>query len=99
MVSATVTITPTSPSLAGIITEFPVPTGLPAEITSGPDGNLWFTAENSTQIGRVTPGGDFTLFPIPTSSGDPFGITSGPDGNLWFTEAKPNQIGRITSGA
>jgi len=41
----------------GIITEFPVPTSnaLPLYITSGPDGNVWFTEQGSAgQIGKVS---------------------------------------------
>jgi hypothetical protein len=70
-------------------------------ITAGPDGNLWFTEILGKQIGRITPDGSITEFPLggPPSS-DPNYITAGPDGNLWFTEdtALPNgnQIGRIT---
>ena len=80
------------------ITEFPVPTADsgPEGITAGPDGNLWFT-ESWNKIGRITPNGAVTEFPLPRA---PHGITAGPDGNLWFTEHIANQIGRITpSGA
>ena len=67
------------------ITEYPVPTvaSMPQGITSGPDGNLWFTELAANKIGRITTGGV---------------ITSGPDGNLWFTEFVANKIGRITTG-
>ena len=85
----------------GAITEFPIPTHQsgPIAITTGPDGNLWFTQEVANQIGRVTPQGFVTEFPLPTQS-DPHEIVAGPDGALWFTEGKANQIGRITtSGA
>ena len=64
-------------------------------MTSGPDGNVWFTKWDSESIGRITPSGTVTQFPIP-SGGNPFGITSGPDGNLWFTDTTANTIGRIT---
>ncbi len=92
--------TPASP--AGKLTEFLIPSAnsFPIGITSGPDGNLWFTERG--KIGRITPGGQITEFSIPTANSDPVMITSGPDGNLWFTEttwAGPNitsRIGRIT---
>ncbi len=97
-------ITPT-----GTVTEFPLPastTGL-GSITAGPDGNLWFTEMVSgpaspggqiVQIGRITPTGTVTEFPLPASTTIPGSITAGPDGNLWFTEmAGPGgTIGRIT---
>src|SRR5438876_10726 len=77
--------------------EFPDPTGAgyPSGITSGPDGNLWFT-ESSGKIGRVTPSGVFTEFPIPTVDSYPYHIAAGPDGNLWFTEDLSNNVGRVT---
>jgi virginiamycin B lyase len=50
-------------------------------------------------IGRITPAGSITEFPLSTTCGSsscgPFAITAGPDGNLWFTEAA-NDVGRIT---
>jgi len=65
-------------------------------IVVGQDGNLWFTAFTSNQIGRLSPAGAVHLFSVPTSGGQPAGITTGPDGNLWFTESGANQIGRLS---
>ncbi len=79
---------------AGTVTEFPVPAGTPFDITAGPDGNLWFT-DGVGGIGRITPSGSITEFPVP---GGAFRITAGPDGNLWFTEYSRGKIGRITPG-
>src|SRR2546421_5960200 len=80
------------------ITEFPTLTSNtnPTGITTGPDGNLWFTEALGNQIGRITPGGAITEFKIPTDDAYPFSITTGPDRNLWFTEQDVGQIGRIT---
>ncbi len=66
-------------------------------IAVGNDGNLWFTENNA--IGRVTPHGVITEFPLPGSLAYPNGIASGPDGNLWFTvrdSSGGGVIGRIT---
>jgi streptogramin lyase len=71
----------------------------PQNITGGPDGNVWYTDWGGNRIGRITPGGSITTFPISppgTPSTQPWGITAGPDGNLWFTENLGNKIGRIT---
>jgi streptogramin lyase len=65
-------------------------------ITSGPDGNLWFTEFLNSKIGCITLSGALTEFPVTEGSGLG-GITSGPDGNLWFTETESNKIGRITT--
>ncbi len=69
----------------------------PIDITTGPDGNLWFTESGASQIGRITPTGVITEFATGISPGaGPSGIVTGPDGNLWFTENLIDRIGRIT---
>lgn len=78
----------------------PVPPGTcqPAGITTGPDGNVWFTEENGNRIGRITTGGAITEFSTANglSAGAlPAEITAGPDGRLWFTESGTNQIGAL----
>ena len=90
------------------VTSFPIPlVGLvePDGITTGPDGNLWFTETGAARIGRMTPAGALTEFPlppvaVPPGSTDyvpgPTDITAGPDGALWFTGI-PGEIGRITT--
>jgi sugar lactone lactonase YvrE len=76
-----------------------------SHITTGPDGNLWFTQEDlikdqeSTtvkQIGRITPSGSLTLFSVP-AFGAFGGIVAGPDSALWFTERENYKIGRIST--
>src|SRR5215510_2966071 len=67
---AGVTITPVL--ALGEVVEFPGPdirgfphTGHPG-IVRGPDGNVWFVAEQTfsgTALGRITPAGVITLFP------------------------------------
>jgi hypothetical protein len=84
--------------LAVSIIEFPLPNpdSNPGAITAGPDGNVWFT--ENTRIGRITPAGVLTEFPIPAPA-IALDITAGPDGNLWFTNGiynAGNYIGRIT---
>ncbi len=83
----------------GQITEYGVP-NQPWGITTGPDGNLWFTEYGDPgAIGRLNPAthGVTEFRPGLTSNSRPTAITAGPDGNLWFTEtANPGRIGRIT---
>src|SRR5260221_4724138 len=92
---------------SGTISEFPLASNtLPKDITTGPDGALWFTEMSSYpvnesiptgKIGRITPAGHISEFPVPTGDSNGLGIlgiTTGPDGNLWFTES--GKIGRIT---
>lgn len=74
----------------GVMTAFTVPSmhDVPPDITAGPDGNLWYTGGG---IGRITPAGQMTNFPLPhdpfSPISRPLSITSGPDGNLWFTDS------------
>src|SRR5262249_40389272 len=77
---------------------FPLPSGAisnPFRITTGPDGNLWFTERDAGQIGQITTAGVLHEFPLSGGGKSPEGITTHPDGNLWFTEAGADQIGRI----
>ena len=85
-------------SVAGPSNEVPLAAGSsPNSITSGPDGNLWFTDTGNHAIGRITTGGVVTEFTqgLPANV-TPNIITAGPDGNLWFTENGISAIGRIT---
>ena len=79
---------------AGNIMEFG-PTVGPGRMTTGPDGNMWFTEPFNNKISRITPAGVMTelSLPIPTYPRD---IVAGPDGNLWFTELNAGQLARIT---
>jgi CSLREA domain-containing protein len=82
------------------ISEFAIPTPSrasfttgPDGITTGPDGNLWFTEYTGSQIGAINPTTHaIREFAIPTASSFPVGITTGPDGNLWFAERGGRQI-------
>jgi len=103
-------------AMAQSVTEFPIPTAnsQPSGITTGLDGNLWFTESGNpkatppipAKIGRITPSGTIVEFTVPTATGILLSITSGPDGNLWFTDGGqpaatppvPGKIGRITLG-
>src|ERR1700730_2683445 len=68
----------------------------PFGITTGPDGNLWFTEEIGNRIGRITPLGVVTQFSAGITAGaGPAGITTGPDGNLWFTEVGGDRHRRV----
>lgn len=82
-----------------LIKEYPLPSpnSMPAGITAGPDGALWFTEFAGNKIGRITTTGAIAEYTIPTMRGQPFGITAGPDGALWFAEDSAG-IGRITTG-
>lgn len=84
----------------GALTAYSSPQLLPNdEITAGPDGNVWFTEILSDKVGRITPSGAITQFPLLAAEPagarlSPFAITQGPDGNLWV--AGDGTVWRIT---
>jgi streptogramin lyase len=98
----TSTTTPTAPS-AAVLSEYPAGVGLsagtgafPEEVTVGPDGNLWYTDENSG-VFTFSPK-NLELVPCPSSpqtdgcvvaanAVSPTGIVAAPDGALWFTQS------------
>jgi virginiamycin B lyase len=97
-----VNLTPSSPNCfapIGTLSEFSVTTGgsNPTGVAPGSDGNVWFTDQTGSYIGRITPSGTMTSFTTPTGGAFPYGIALGADNNLWFTERFPNKIGRITT--
>ncbi|HXC98548.1 MAG TPA: hypothetical protein VN048_04340 [Verrucomicrobiae bacterium] len=67
----------------------------PGNITTGPDGNLYFTEQLAGRIGRITTNGVITETAISPTNTSPLDITTGPDGALWFTQAATNLLGRI----
>lgn len=95
---------------SGSLTEFVLPTSADQrsgarDIAVGSDGNLWFTWSSSEvgpggamNIGRITPSGTITRFPVLNDRAWAGGITAASDGNVWFTfySGDTNLIGRIT---
>jgi virginiamycin B lyase len=74
----------------------------PRSITNGSDGNRWFVEGNldsvleSPAIGRITPAGEITEFPVNCSFCSLSDIVQGPDGILYFT-SNETILGRITT--
>ena len=74
------------------------PKSVPTGITTGPDGNLWFTNSGSGQIGKLDAlTHQVSLVNLPNPGCKPVGITTGPDGNLWFTEEVDGKLGVMTT--
>ena len=71
----------------------------PLGITTGPDGNLWFTDVGASMIATINPSGTgLAEFKTNTGAASPVAITKGPDNRIWFTElsGSVNQVGRTT---
>jgi virginiamycin B lyase len=88
-------------STGGEVSEYPLAdgeySGTMGEIVAGTDGNLWFTNTSAGRIGRATPSGEITEFPLDPAA-RPSGITLGPDRAPWFTETAAGKVGRIDPG-
>jgi streptogramin lyase len=88
----------------GIVTEFAVSlppseySSDPAGMTTGPDGNLWFTEFFGSSIASMTTSGLVTHYHLPSNfpTSMPFAITVGSDRSIWFTEWRYALIGRLT---
>ena len=104
--SSSPTPTTSMQGIRGIFHEYPLPSSQfgPGTITTGPDGNLWFTevmtdqnlSVKASKIARITPTGTVSEFALPSASTLAADIITGPDGSLWFTER--DKIARITTG-
>jgi streptogramin lyase len=70
-----------------IVKQYNVPTfaGLISGLAAGPDGTIWYTDPIGNSVGKLTPAGTATMYPLANGTG-PGNIASGPGGNLWFTE-------------
>jgi virginiamycin B lyase len=58
-------------------------------ITTGIDGNLWFTGQGGegARIGSFSTAGQVGLLPLPNPARYPTAIAAGPGGRLWFTSS------------
>ena len=81
------------------MTEYPLPSGnVPYGIVLGPDKNVWFVAENyagTSTVGRITPDGTISEYPIPTKMSSEFSHCIGTDNNVWFTETYGKTSGQV----
>ena len=71
----------------GQMTRFRIPVqvrrrpGAPTAIVSGPGGSVWFADPAGSQVGRVTPGGKITEYPVRL---DPQALAPARGGRLWI---------------
>jgi streptogramin lyase len=81
----------------GFVTEFPLSNSGagPIGITTGKDGNLWFTESEIGNIGKITTDGTISEYRAPIGS-FPVNITATADNNLWFSDYS-NGIGQSTT--
>jgi streptogramin lyase len=88
---------------SGHVTTYTVgldPGAMPYDLTSGPNGDLWFTDNGATKaVGYITPSGTIHEFSAPAGE-TPLQIVGGADGNVWFYAAAgpPNEVVKMTPG-
>ena len=82
----------------------PNPSGLPAgfqgvpaprSIVAGPDGAMWFTDPGDEAIGRVTPSGEVTEFPVISKTPATPDLIVSYGGELWFSEGGAAALGSV----
>jgi streptogramin lyase len=78
-------------------TEYPLAANShPADIASGPDGNLWYTTASGENYGKVTPTGIVHETTLPAGH-RATAITAGAEGNLWYLRwAEQEDIVKLT---
>jgi virginiamycin B lyase len=70
----------------------------PGPFVAGPDGAMWFAEMAGDNVGRITPDGTITEYPLPSRDrmhANPEGIAIGSDGAIWFSETLLQRMGRI----
>lgn len=84
-----------APRIVGI-REYDVPAGShPHDVAPAPDGDVWYTAQGSGELGRLDPQTGRTQH-IPLGNGSaPHGVIVGPDGAPWITDGGLNAIVRV----
>lgn len=86
----------TATTLTTIPTSYELVAGLsnPYDITTGPDGAIWYAMEGSSRVGRITTAGTVTSY---SAINNPAGLITGPDGNIWNVDFGSAQIERRTT--
>jgi virginiamycin B lyase len=74
----------------------------PDDLRTDAAGNIWFPEHHANEVGKMTPAGVYTGYPVPTASGLLDGIVVDKTrGVVWASETAANKLARIdiTSGA
>jgi streptogramin lyase len=93
-------VPPPAPPATGHIDEFAVSgtSASPLNLTSGPDGQIWFTDANGSagRVGSIGTAGTAVHAYDVSATSVPTAIVTGPDGNLWYTQQSGNAVAEIT---
>ncbi|WP_147916091.1 virginiamycin B lyase [Ruania zhangjianzhongii] len=75
--------------------ELDSPQSRPMVLTSGTDGDLWFSRGDGF-LGHIDHAGTISSHPL-TTSATPYGICAGPEQTLWYTLVDGDRVGRMTA--
>jgi virginiamycin B lyase len=68
----------------------------PHDPLATPDGNIWWTGQFASVIGRLDPKtGAMKEFETKTPASGPHGLTADTDGNIWFTANFKGYVGKL----
>jgi virginiamycin B lyase len=86
----------TAASAAPVVQEYPVPAGSrPHDVAPAPNGGVWYTAQESGELGWLNPATGETRQVALGSGSAPHGVIVGPDGAPWITDGGLNAIVRV----
>ena len=86
----------TAPTFAADVRYYPVPKGShPHDVAAAPDGNVWYTAQRSGELGILDPRTGKTEHIALGKGSSPHGVIVGPDGAAWVTDSGQNAIVRV----
>lgn len=76
--------------------EFEVPPGShPHDVAPAPDGTVWYTAQDTGELGRLDPDDGSTEHIDLGEGSAPHGVIVGPDDAAWITDSGRNAIVRV----
>ena len=83
-------------AIAADVRYYPVPKGShPHDVAAAPDGNVWYTAQSSGELGILDPRTGKTEHIALGKGSSPHGVIVGPDGAAWLTDSGQNAIVRV----
>jgi virginiamycin B lyase len=92
--SARPSATPSSATF--VLHEFPVGRGQhPHDVAPAADGGVWYTAQQSGELGWLDPKSGATKMTRLGAGSSPHGVIVGPDGAPWITDSGLNAIVRV----
>ena len=59
------------------------------------DGAVWFSAQFSGALGRVSPAGGISFFRFPSQGAQPLSVAVQPDGTAWAADLSGDRLGRV----